>query len=128
MTDLATVKYQSDKDKCVMLMPILIPILSTEGRASVYLSNGIIMTDEGKQVLLPHTPNGANAAYKYRKMNLETSCQLGELFRDNQSYFPFSLRYVLKMWYFPQLHPTSNSMSQTIPPALVITVTLRYYK
>lgn len=45
MTDLATAKYQSDKDKCVMLMPIPILILGTEGRASVYLFNGIIMTD-----------------------------------------------------------------------------------
>lgn len=45
MTDLATAKYQIDKDKCVMLMPIPILILCTEGSAVVYLFNGIIMTD-----------------------------------------------------------------------------------
>lgn len=53
VTDLATTKYQSDKDKCVMLMPIPILILSTEASASVYLSNGIIMTDAREASLAP---------------------------------------------------------------------------
>lgn len=72
MTDLATAKHQTDKDKCVMLMPILILILSTEGSASVYLSNGIIMTD-AREASLAAIYTGC----KYRKnVDLETGCQL----------------------------------------------------
>lgn len=61
MTDLATAKYQSDRDKCVMLMPIPILILGSEGRASVYLFNGIIMTDAKEASL-------AASLYKSRKI------------------------------------------------------------
>lgn len=72
MTDLATAKYQSDKDKCVMLMPIPILILGTEGRASVYLSNRIIMTD-AKEASLAAT----YSLCKSRKIvNLKTGCQM----------------------------------------------------
>lgn len=88
MTDLATAKHQTDKDKCVMLMPIPILILSTEGSASVYLSNGIIMTDAKEAILAATYTVG-----KYREIaDLETGCQLRdtELIRDNPSQtFPF---------------------------------------
>lgn len=81
MTDLATTKYQSDKDKCVMLMPIPILILSTEASTSVYLSNGIIMTDAREASLAPtYTLSKSRKMVTLKQLSAET-----QIIRDNQS-------------------------------------------
>lgn len=134
VTDLATAKYQTDKDKCVMLMSIPILILSAEGSSSVYLSNGIIMTDASEA---SKSCCHIHSVQILENGDLETSIQLrdSKLIRHNQSQmFPFLCNMFSRcgIWVSLALHThgwtTSNSMSQTFSPTLAITVILRYYK